>query len=819
MIEQVQHAGEHLLPGHIGRFFVVISFVAALLATVSYFSATRAKDHFLQYSWNRIGRWSFLVHGVAVIGIVCVLFYLIANHFFEYHYVWKHSSKSLPSQYLLSCFWEGQEGSFLLWTFWHIVLGGILIFTAKKWENPVMTVIAATQVVLASMLLGIHVLEVKIGSNPFILMRQAMDAPIFARENYMNFISDGTGLNPLLQNYWMTIHPPTLFLGFAATIVPFAFAFAGLWTQDFKGWVNQALPWTLFAAMILGTGVLMGAAWAYEALSFGGFWAWDPVENASLVPLLTLIGGLHTLVVFRHTGHGLKATKIFFILTFLLVLYSTFLTRSGVLGDTSVHSFTAMGMEKQLIAFIFIFLIPSVYLLIRRWKRIPTQEKEESTSSREFWMFIGSLVLLLSAIQITFTTSIPVYNELFGTDIAPPTDPIQHYNKIQVWVAIIVSIMTAFGQFLRYRRSDIRTFFVQTGTLLAISLVLSLGAAYALDILVLHYTLMLFAGIFAVIANVSYLLVKLKGNLRMAGASFAHVGFGLIMLGVLISNYNQQVISINRQGIDFGDEMSEKQKRENILLWQDTPKPMGNYIVTYQGDTTVGANTYYNVKYERMNQQGEKVEEFVLRPYAQINPRMGITASPATRNYLTQDVYTHVSSVPKDEEEDKEKKEYETQTIAVGDTIWTSNKFVVLEEMNPYPEHPDYEKQKGDIAVGAKLTIGGIEGKTQHAEPVYVIRDKRANYYDDEVPGLGMKFRLMEIKPQEEKMVIGYIEDKDDRNFIIMKAIIFPYMNVLWAGCIIMVLGFVISIVRRRQENKRLAKSKKKRETSETLAA
>jgi cytochrome c-type biogenesis protein CcmF len=124
-------------------------------------------------------------------------------------------------------------------------------------------------------------------------------------------MQDGQGLNALLQNYWMVIHPPILFLGFSSTVVPFAFAIAGLWKRQFGDWTRAALPWTLFSACVLGTGIMMGAAWAYEALSFGGYWAWDPVENASLVPWLVMIAGLHTMVIYNATGHSLRATYFF----------------------------------------------------------------------------------------------------------------------------------------------------------------------------------------------------------------------------------------------------------------------------------------------------------------------------------------------------------------------------------------------------------------------------------------------------------------------------------------------------------------------------
>ena len=173
---------------------------------------------------------------------------------FEYKYAWQHSSRTLEVKYLLSCFWEGQEGSFLLWSIWHCVLGLILIRKARRWEAPVMTVVSFAQVCLATMIAGIYFFNWKMGSNPFALLRNEMDAPIFSQPNYLSLIKDGNDLNPLLQNYWMVIHPPVLFLGFASTIVPFAFAIAGLWTKKFGEWTKAALPWALFSVAVLGNG-------------------------------------------------------------------------------------------------------------------------------------------------------------------------------------------------------------------------------------------------------------------------------------------------------------------------------------------------------------------------------------------------------------------------------------------------------------------------------------------------------------------------------------------------------------------------------------
>src|SRR5690606_6592435 len=163
-------------------------------------------------------------------------------------------------------------------------------------ESRVMAVIALVQVALATMLLGFYLgPDINIGSSPFILLRDKMvDAPIFSQPNYLEFVTDGNGLNILLQNYWMVIHPPVLFLGFSATLIPFAFTIAALWKGDYKEWIRPTWIWSLFAGAALGTGIMMGGAWAYESLTFGGYWAWDPVENASLVPWLTLVAALHT---------------------------------------------------------------------------------------------------------------------------------------------------------------------------------------------------------------------------------------------------------------------------------------------------------------------------------------------------------------------------------------------------------------------------------------------------------------------------------------------------------------------------------------------
>src|SRR5690554_5343719 len=404
--------GSNLIYGQLGHFFLITSFVAGIVSGLSYFLSVRNSDQpTVSHTWLKTGRYWFIAHGVSTLGAVAMLFMMLQLHLFEYQYVYQHSSKELPFKYVFSAFWEGQEGSTLLWMFWHTILGFVLLFRAKKWEAPVLAILALAQVMLVSMELGFHLKvpnieldfspfyfafnwgDYKLGSNPFALLRDSMSLPIMSIDPNFKF-EDGTGLNPLLQNYWMVIHPPILFLGFASTTIPFAYALSSLWVRDYKNWLQPAISWTVFSVLVLGVGILLGGAWAYEALSFGGFWAWDPVENASLVPWLFLVVGLHTALVYKSTGHSLVPTYLFFFAGMLFTLYSSFMTKSGVLGDSSVHSFTDMGMSAQLVLSIFVFLIPTVWLLIKRYKEIPNKKEEEDISSREFWVFIGALIFL-----------------------------------------------------------------------------------------------------------------------------------------------------------------------------------------------------------------------------------------------------------------------------------------------------------------------------------------------------------------------------------------------------------------------------------------
>ncbi len=814
----IQYLGEHLWAGQLGNCLVILSFVAALLASLSYFSAANCEVNSEgEISWRKIARLSFLVHAFSVFGMVGTLFIMLSQHYFEYEYIWHHSSKEMPMRYLASCFWEGQEGSFLLWTFWNAVLGLILMKGSKEWESPVLAIVSLVQVFLCSMLLGIFVLDYKIGSNPFtILLREYPDfkhLPFVQNANYLSKL-DGKGLNPLLQNYWMVIHPPTLFLGFASTVVPFAFAIAGLWKKKYTEWQRPALPWTFFGIMVLGTGVLMGGAWAYEALSFGGFWAWDPVENASLVPWLAYVGAGHVMMIHKNKGQSLFATFFLSLIAFILVLYATFLTRSGILGDSSVHAFTDLGMSGQLLVYLFFFIIISIVLLAVNFRKLPKQAQEESIWSREFWMLIGALVLLISAFQISLTTSIPVINKIFGTHLAAPVEgkAFNHYHQWQIPFAILVLILIACSQFLKYKKTDPKEFkkniFIPLGIALILAIAISFYYGWFSEGKTVFYAALLFACLFAIFANITYFFKILKGKFDHAGASIAHIGFGMILLGAMISTSRSEKISVNQKGdVEiYGKEYSNK---ENILLQQNDTAKMGDYFITYKGKRKVGVDVFYDVEYLKKDANGRFSETFILSPRIQLNQRMGNVPEPDTKHFFTKDIYTHITLADLENMGEQppqitsgEYKEPHNNNISVGDTFFTNNGIVVLQKLNTAVDKEKLGIPKAQIAVGAMLKIFNVYGKIFDAMPVYYITDSVPNTIESKVDELGLKFSFWQVNPSTGKVDISVSEKASGKkDFIVMKAIIFPYINILWMGCIIMIIGTTLAIRHRLKRN------------------
>jgi len=836
----------HYFIGNLGHFSVITAFVTAIITAFSYLKATTAVDLADKNNWLLNGKVAFYTHAVAVLSVCVTLYVIIAGHYFEYHYAYSYSDRKLQTHYLISTFWNGQEGSFLLWMFWQTVIGIILIHTNKFWEAPVMTVFALVQAFLASMILGVVIpgLDIKIGSSPFILLRDVMqDAPIF--KSQPDFIpKDGNGLNPLLQNYWMVIHPPTLFLGFALTLVPFSFCMAGLWLKKYRDWVRPTLPWALLGGAILGLGILMGGYWAYETLNFGGYWNWDPVENAVYVPWLVLVAAIHTMITYKNSETALKASIILVIATFVLILYSTFLTRSGVLGEASVHSFTDLGLSGQLLVYLFFFMAVAIVLCTIRWKEIPSSKDEASMFSREFWIFIGATTLCLMGFQVIAGTSIPVVNKVMGllgieSRLAPPADAIAYYSKFQIWFAIVIGLLSAIGQFFWWKKIDkdkLKKELAVPGliTLVVFAIIITTAQIYKVP-----YILLTLAGVFTIIANASIVWSVMRTSPGMSGGAIAHIGVGLMLIGVMFSAGYSKIVSLNNTGMLISKEFSQDFNRDNLLLFVHEPRTMWGYDIEYLGERlepryhagyirksdvtatldkdkviakntlTIGGHAYKpkdtievrgeNTFFEIELRKGNK--KYTLYPRAQINQEMGgLLASPDIYRTVSADLYTHVSSVMNPAEE-QEWSKLEEVAVKQGQEFFANDYVSVLDSVYRVFEVEGVPLTGEDVAVKARIRVQGERGE-YIAEPVFLIKDKMIGRIPDEIQDLGLRLSLLNIHPESNQFEIGI--NTRQKDWVVIKAMEKPLINVLWIGTFVVMIGFGVAMNRRFREFRKM---------------
>lgn len=932
-MEEISYIGEHLWVGYLGHTLIVLGFVAALFSAYSYFQSSKTQ----QISWNTSGRISYIVHGVSFLAAIGLIFYAMTNKMYEYIYVYRTVSDTLPMKYLLAAFWEDQEGSFLLWMFWHIVLGFVLMKKAGQWEAPVMTTLSLIQAFIGSMLLGLYLPftdgESKIGSNPFSLIRDVFEGPIFANADYLSLVT-GTGLNPLLQNYWMTIHPPVLFLGFASVSIPFCYAIAGLSKGFHKELMKTILGWALFSSFIFGLGILMGSAWAYEALTFGGYWAWDPVENSSLVPWLLLIAGVHTNLIANHTGYSYKSTYIYYLLAFVMTLYSTFLTRSGVLGETSVHAFTTLGLENQLILFLLFAVGISVYKYFKT-EGIPAKPKEEEIYSREFWMFVGALIFLFSSVLMTASTSLPVYNKImawFDPDFIGKVieDQMAHHNRFQIWIGIFIGILSGISIIFRYNgfnwKDQKRSIYRRIGIYLLLSTILCLVVERMLKMTAWNQVLLLFAGLFTVISNTDHIISYLRNNLKEAGASFSHIGFGLLLIGILFTGLNKTTISTNPFAQkDFLDEGAVDKA---IVLIKGEPFFTTDYWINYVGDTLDGNLRRYHLDFRKVDKDNMTVDSFSTFPSAiYSNDYTKIEAiNPGTAHKVHYDVFTQAAPPPHMQdienakaiedslkylshivnegmsfEEEKysvkvgklifdypfdngehsqideydltialpvditikrnnktitaypglglkdaliynfpdvvdqlgiklklseevfnnvfteeNKLDYESFVIKEGESFTYQGKTFTLQGFNRNPTHKNYKPEPNDIAISANLIMSSPGDSAVVLNPLYVIQNMQPFSIKDYNAAYGIHARFSNINPESAEMTFMMAHDlRDDldmemfiaddvprSDILIVQADIFPGINLVWVGTLMMLFGLLLSLIVRMRRSR-----------------
>jgi len=446
-----------------------------------------------------------------------VLGLLLARRDFRVDYVFQYSGLDLPFHYQLAAFWAGQKGSFLIWLLWGSLLGVPLMLTIRRQEAPVMGLYTLTQ---------LGVLLILVRESPFKMLAQTP--------------ADGQGLNPLLQDDWMVIHPPIMFVGYALSAVPFAIAMAALLERDTKDWAARAFPWALAGFMVLGTAILMGGYWAYKTLGWGGYWGWDPVENASLIPWLFGTALVHGLYLERTRGRYRRANLVLAALGFLAVLYGTFLTRSGVLADFSVHSFVDLGISGWLIALMGFFVVLSIWLLATRLGGVATEPNADPLLSRGIFLVLATTTLLTAALVVTAGTSAPLLTRFMENpgQVGP-----EFYNRVNFPLALAAAFLLGLVPFLTWRGETSPKALVRqlVPGLIAGFLAACVAAGFGVHE-PFHLGMVALAGL-AIASNLQKTIAKARaGGLASAGGYLAHVGVGVILVGFLASSaYDESV--------------------------------------------------------------------------------------------------------------------------------------------------------------------------------------------------------------------------------------------------------------------------------------
>ncbi|WP_234571483.1 heme lyase CcmF/NrfE family subunit [Rhodohalobacter sp. 614A] len=819
-----------------GRWFLSIAFISSVFTMVLYAYASIKHDK----KAEQISNWLWGLKGILVTAASAALIYLIMTHQFQYFYVWNYTSLDLEPQYLFSAFYGGQEGSFLLWVFFAFLVGlGLIKWTRKPYRGPVMFVMAMTQFFLLSMILGWDFGVAKIGASPFRTIAQEMPNAPFLQANPGFVPQDGTGLNDLLKSPWMMIHPPIIFLGFSMMTVPFAFAVASLWTKTYHEWIRPALPWTLAANLCLLTAIFLGGYWAYETLSFGGYWAWDPVENASLVPWLIGTAGIHAMIIQRKSKRAHKASIFFALLAYVSVIYQTFLTRSGVLADQSVHSFVDLGLYNQLLAFILIVTFMGIGFYLYRYKELPSPEKESKFLSREFMTFTGAMLLFILGIVIILGTSSPILGKLFVDNPTPPD--IQFYNDWSMPIAIIMAITTVIGQYLFWEKhtweslaGELITPLLVTSTISVISIVLG-------NVTSLYYMIYIFAGWFTVIGNGTVLIRLLRKNPKLVGGTLTHIGFGLLLLGIISSSvYTTPMLDKRTEDynlrVEQGDVIDEEgfpitQKVEMFELTINQPKLISDkYMVTYEGyelsDSPRPGQQNYRLKFEPI----EGGNPFYLSP--EVYPMLTSSGpnsvewsvDPHVRTGWFNDIYLYVAGsqyvekrneaveqnsqnqpmIPVgDAQSEDQQAEEDVQTIELSQGETTTAGPFQFTFQNFVPASEESLPENTQIGIRSLIRIEHEpSGRAFEAEPLFAVytEDDRSYTYSPpiDIQEWGMSVLFTSVHPETDSIELSVygLDENFEEDWVLVVAEQKPFVSIVWMGTFMLMAGFSVSIFR-----------------------
>lgn len=419
---------------NIGALSILLAFCLTIFAIAASLIGAWKKKPFLIVSAERAV--------ICVWGLVTVasglLIYALMTGDYRLAYVAAHSNKAMPMIYKFSAWWGGQEGSLLMWNFILATYAMVVVLQNRRKHRAIMPYVTTTMMVTQAFFLMLIAFLVP----PFQVLSTGGKAIVD--------VGDGQGLNPLLQYWTMVIHPPTLYLGYVGYIVPFAFALGSLITrQPGDSWIFTTRRWAIVTWLFQSTGILLGAGWAYSVLGWGGYWGWDPVENASFLPWLTSTAFLHSVTMQEKKGMMKVWNLVLVASTFFLCIFGTFLTRSGIVS--SVHAFAQSPIGPYFVAFLTVTIAITILLILSRLDYLKSEAPLESVVSRESSFLFNNLILLASCFAILWGTLFPVISEAVAGEKISVDAP--WFNRVNVPIGLALLFLTGVGPLLAWRRS------------------------------------------------------------------------------------------------------------------------------------------------------------------------------------------------------------------------------------------------------------------------------------------------------------------------------------------------------------------------------
>jgi len=525
---------------NIGALAILLAFCLSVYAVASSVIGKLRKNLFLVVSAERAVYSVWFLLSIAS----GLLIYSLLTGDFRMGYVAAHTDQSMSKIYKFTAWWGGQEGSLLLWAWILSTYSAIVVFTNRRKHRDMMPWVTAVLMATETFFL----ILISFVLSPFSILQAG-------RGNIVEGM--GRGLNPLLQYWTMVIHPPMLYLGYVGFTVPFAFAIGSLITkQPGDSWIHTTRRWTIVTWLFQSTGILLGQGWAYAVLGWGGYWAWDPVENASLLPWITATAFLHSVMMQEKKGMMKVWNMVLISATFFLCIFGTFLTRSGVVS--SVHAFAQSPIGKYFVIFLALGIAATLFLILDRLSYLKSEARLESVVSRESSFLFNNLILLASCFAVLWGTMFPVISEAVTGEKISVDAPF--FNRINVPIGLGLLVLTGIGPLIAWRRSSIeslrRSFFWPSIAGLVVMVGLGIAGAYEHPYALVSFGLCAFVattilmefwkGASAIRAKnemgmISSVIELTFRNTRRYGGYMVHMGIVFMFIGYTGAAFNKDV--------------------------------------------------------------------------------------------------------------------------------------------------------------------------------------------------------------------------------------------------------------------------------------